>query len=729
MSGLTYSDLKSLGDRFYKAKQWEQALKAYDEAEESYVLSLDDDFYFKRGFVFHELKRVDEAIDNYESCVALNEFHLAAWTNLGLCHQIVENWQEAKDAYRTATVIKKTEINPWQGLALCAEKLGDKKLRIEAVETVASLLPDNSYWRNEVGRAHLNSGESSGVWRALAAFLESARLDNDPCHPHNAGLVYCKLNKLLDAGDAYRESLHRKTGYAISEQALEGLNERLENLSAKVRDFAAKLAPCKQPYERYLNPFEILSFNGRLAEMPDGSALRKLKLQVIQQIQLNDGRADWLEGAEIGESRVRQILDELDDDRGQKNHWHWIIYECPEFNRFLSHGDPLYFAFFTDSLTPPPLTRPLYWQMHDKSCSEEAFFKFIHAPFLANFEALIVQALNLNDPDLVKALSSGRLPTVDPFEYFRSANNWLDGKASEVRSYMAKLSTPEGMNWWKQTPDPMAWLSVPLANALPDECKAGRTELARALRSLGIELHNGHALTDQALNVTAVASRLLVEESLIAQIEKDKALLVGILTERKKQEAEEAKWNKTIQIRSDEFEVNKAFVRYNNVKISADEIVELRFGIFIQILNGVPKGSYLIEVRGENGKISTECKRIFRSEDQARADFMEILQALYHQIIPRFIMKQAELISSGKTSVQIGPLLLTKHGVRYETGAFTWKRQHLLPFDVWTFSDNQGHVDASARSTKTIRFSLDRRAVWNAVILENLVGCIKQLQS
>jgi len=731
MSATTYSDLKELGDRFYGAKKWEQAIKAYEEAEEAdpFAAEEDGDFCFNRGFALIELTRWADAQYAFEQCTAVAPENGAAWTNLGLCHRNLEDWQEGLAAYETATEVAPSMINAWKGLAICAEKLNNKAQRISACEVLVELLPDDSYWRNELGRAHLSSGGSSGEWRALAAFLESSRLDNDPCHPSNAALVYRRLNKWLDAADAYREALHRKPGYAPSEKGLEEIKQRLEKLSAKVRDFAANLPPCKQPYERYLNPFEVLAVNGRLVEMPDGSALRKLKQRVIQQIQLNDGRADWLEGAEIGESRVRQILDDLDDESGMKPRWHWIIYECPELNRFLSHGDPLYFAFFTAPLAAPPQVRPPYWQMRDKTCGEEDFFAFIHSPFLANFEALLAQALDLNDSELVQALSSGRLPAVDAFDYFRRANKWMEAKAAEIKGYLEGLGTPKGINWWKQTPDPMAWFSVPLANALPDECKAGRTELGRALRSLGIDLHNEHGLTDQALKATGVASQLLVEEGLADQLKKDKAELERILNERKKQEAEQAKWNKKIQIRSDEFEVNKDFVRYNSVKIPADEITGLKFGIFRQIVNGIASSSYLIDIRGRGTSISTECKRVFRSEDQAHADFTAILEAVFHQLIPGFVFKLAELITSGKGTVQIGPLLLTQHGVQCETGSLWWKKQLTIPYAALSFSDHQGHVHVSAKQPEAVSFSMDRRAVWNAVIVEKLVEIIKLIQS
>jgi tetratricopeptide (TPR) repeat protein len=728
MTQQSFDELKSLGDLFYKAKKWEQALQAYDEAAE---IDVNDDLHFKRGFALFQLKRIDEAQDAYELCLADNEKNYAAWFNLALCHDNLENWEEARDAYRAAIELSPESTKPWEGLALCAENLGDKALRIEVSETLARLLPDSSHWLNEVGRAHINSGESTGVWKAKNAFLKSARLNNDPCHPSNAALAFRKLNKWLDAADSYCEALHRKPGYAFSEKGLEEITPRLEKLSEKVRCFAASIPPCKNPYERYLNPFDILAVRGPLTEMPEGAALRKLIQRAIHEIQANDGHADWLEGVELVESRVRQVLDDLDDIKEpRKLLWHWIIYQCPKLNRFLSHGDPLFFAFFTPPSAQPEPQRPPYWQLRDKSLSEEAFFEFIHAPFLTSFEALLGRALDLNDAELVQAFSSGRLPTVDAFDYFRGANKWLETMANQIKGYVESLSKSEGINYWKQTTEPMSWFSVTLTNALPEECKNGRTEIGRALRILCLKLHNDHGLTDQALQVVDAASQLLVDTSLVDQLKKDKSDLEDIARERKKQETETARWNIVVKIRSDEIEINKAFIRYNDSKIPAESINGIRFGIFKQYTNGIPTStSYLIQARSLERNISIECKRVFRSEEQAKKDFSEILTAISHQIIPALVIGIAEKIVAGKSEHQVGSLLLTRDGIKCETGSLWWKKQLIVPYSALSFTDYQGNVHVSAKQPEAINFALDRREVWNAVIIEKIVEFIQLMQS
>jgi hypothetical protein len=136
-----------------------------------------------------------------------------------------------------------------------------------------------------------------------------------------------------------------------------------------------------------------------------------------------------------------------------------------------------------------------------------------------------------------------------------------------------------------------------------------------------------------------------------------------------------------------------------------------------------------IEAYGAGKSISIECKRMFRSETQAQEDFTAILNAISHQILPTLVIGLAEKIATGGSTQQVGPLLLTKHGVQCETGSLWWKKQLTIPYAALVFSDYQGHVHVSAKQPEEVSFSMDRRAVWNAVIVEKLVEIIKLIQS
>lgn len=141
---MSFEELKSLGDHFYKAKKWDQAVKAYAEAEEADPVAAeeDDDFCFNRGFALIALNRWDDAQDAFEKCTAVAPDNAAAWSNLGLCHRNLEDWESGLQAYQTATSADPSIVNAWKGLAICAEKLNNHSQRIEACEELIELLPD-----------------------------------------------------------------------------------------------------------------------------------------------------------------------------------------------------------------------------------------------------------------------------------------------------------------------------------------------------------------------------------------------------------------------------------------------------------------------------------------------------------------------------------------------------------------------------------------------------------
>ena len=116
-----YFELMEIGDRFYRAKKWEHALAAYSEAEEldEDTASEDADLHFKRGYILFALKRIDESTNAYENCVALDENHSAAWLNLALCRQILENWTDAQESFQKAAELSPENTKCWEGLALC----------------------------------------------------------------------------------------------------------------------------------------------------------------------------------------------------------------------------------------------------------------------------------------------------------------------------------------------------------------------------------------------------------------------------------------------------------------------------------------------------------------------------------------------------------------------------------------------------------------------------------
>lgn len=242
--------------------------------------------------------------------------------------------------------------------------------------------------------------------------------------------------------------------------------------------------------------------------------------------------------------------------------------------------------------------------------------------------------------------------------------------------------------------------------------------IAIALRGVSIEAHNDGDDLETALAAITVAGELAREAGLRKQIDEDQAQVL-----RNKQQRE--KNNLKLLIRSDEVEITHDRVRYNTATLPASDITGLRYGVFKQYTNGINTStSYLIAVgSARHGSIEIECKRIFRSEDQAQSDFQAILQALYIQVVPALCERLAKQIAAGK-QVAFGEWMLSAKGMSGSTGALFWKQDHLISWTDVRFGSHQGQLNISSSTNSRARASFSLRLVWNAPIFKELANAI-----
>ena len=242
--------------------------------------------------------------------------------------------------------------------------------------------------------------------------------------------------------------------------------------------------------------------------------------------------------------------------------------------------------------------------------------------------------------------------------------------------------------------------------------------VAIALRNISIDSHNNEGDTETAVNSVRIALKLANDVDVIKRINGDLKSLEEILNQRKK-------WSRTISIRTDEFEISENYVRYNTTKIPAGKLTHLSFGIYRHSVNGIESSYYNIGLSGGNQSIAVDCKRVFRSQDQAMQDFMAIVESLSHIIIPGMVKRLADYVKVGGNSLKVGPLLLTRDGLECTTGLLAWKNKHLVPYGNLSFSTVQGSLIVSVGHPANTTFSLDRRMVANAVLLESIVDEMK----
>ena len=272
--------------------------------------------------------------------------------------------------------------------------------------------------------------------------------------------------------------------------------------------------------------------------------------------------------------------------------------------------------------------------------------------------------------------------------------------------------------------------------------------VAHALRGLSIDANNDYDDSDTALVAITSAWNLARDPALKERLAADKNTITGNVAASEKN-------NLVLKIRSDEIEITREKVRYNSQVLHCKDIQGIRFGIFARYTNGAKSSvSYLIAIcDSRGGVVNLECKRFFRSEDQAKADYQAILGSLFYHVVPSLCSRIAQsIVDGGRTP--FGNCYLAEHGVQGETGALFWKEAFLLPWDETHADCSGGYLHlrtyaggmtlAQQRRAMTglgqrrlmdvlgdpiISKDFSLRDVWNAVIFEEIAKKVVELKN
>lgn len=247
-------------------------------------------------------------------------------------------------------------------------------------------------------------------------------------------------------------------------------------------------------------------------------------------------------------------------------------------------------------------------------------------------------------------------------------------------------------------------------------------DLAVVLRGISIDAHNDEKDLLTALRAIELSTKYAKSPEHKIRVQEDLRQIQESYAEQKKSEV-------SLKIRNDEVEVNSRIFRYNQTILQISEITGIRFGVFAQYTNGVQSSiSFLISAIGKGGQIDIECKRFWRSQQQAESDYKAILHGIIYNVMPTLVIKIAQNISSGQI-IKMGDMQIAKDGIYMTSGALLWKKEHLVPWKDIRFGTNQGVLTVISVNDKGIRSSSPLREVWNAVIFESIVNKIMDIKS
>ena len=241
--------------------------------------------------------------------------------------------------------------------------------------------------------------------------------------------------------------------------------------------------------------------------------------------------------------------------------------------------------------------------------------------------------------------------------------------------------------------------------------------LTIALKDISIDAYNSEEDFQASLSAIELAFKIARDPDLKKQASEGLAVVRKSLSEAEKREVR-------MKIRNDEIDITRDGFRYNTISIPAKDVTGVQFGVTINYRNGIRSSvSYLVAVCGNGPYVRIECKRLWRSEEQAQQDYRRIIEGLYYQVIPGLVSRIVNSIAKGNP-YQLGTVRLEQAGIHMTSGSLMWKKEHLVPWNEVRFQNHQGLLHISSSANHNIRASLSLRDVWNAVIFEPIVNTL-----
>ena len=241
--------------------------------------------------------------------------------------------------------------------------------------------------------------------------------------------------------------------------------------------------------------------------------------------------------------------------------------------------------------------------------------------------------------------------------------------------------------------------------------------IALALRDVSIKANNEEKDYDTATKAISLACSLPTAPKIKEQLLKDKATLAKNFESHRSNFVD-------LKLRNDHIEITDKVVRYNGVEIPCGEVSGVRWGIFVQYVNGVrSSASYHIGISGAGKVLKIECKRFWRSEEQALEDYKTILVGLLVFVAPGLARRVATTITNG-TGYDFGSVKCDRTGVLLKSGMLMWGKEQRFSWDDIEMSDSQGTLTVHARSNPKFTATANLRDHWNAVIFKQIAQAV-----
>lgn len=254
-------------------------------------------------------------------------------------------------------------------------------------------------------------------------------------------------------------------------------------------------------------------------------------------------------------------------------------------------------------------------------------------------------------------------------------------------------------------------------------------EIGIELRRTAIFLANDLEMHEAAQRVSILMAEVFKELPQFAErVSEDLSVLGDILDRKIRSAEEERKWREEVtldieigKLIKDRLIISPDIISYKGKSIKTAEVTRVRWGVFVQIINGIRTSYYTIWIGTPNQLFKVECNTTFEGTATVEARYRLITDKLWKAVCVRLFSETLSSLSSGEKKIY-GDAVIDKDGVLLKKSKLLWMSEPF--YSKWedlSISNGPGTFIIQSTNEKKVKAELSYRDIDNVHILEAML--------